>query len=378
MKPIYIFLFSFIMLGCGQSEKNTTPIGDDTPHTNQITVSQKQFDGENMTLGRLENQTFYETIKISGTIDVPPQHKASINTLMGGYIKKLPLLVGDKVKKGQLLATLENPEFIEIQQQYLEIAEQLNYLKSEFTRQQILFKEKIASQKNFLQAESTYKSSLAQYNGLRKKLVMMNVDPVNVEQGKLSSTLNLYAPIDGYVSQVNVSNGTYVSPSDAILEIIDTNHMHLELLVFEKDILKVTQGQKILFTIPEASHETYAAKVYSVGKTIDENTRIVKVHAHIENKDTKNFIVGMFVEATILTAEVNSLALPNEAILESENSYFSLVLSSKKNDVYYFDKVKLDIGKQNELYSSVLNSKLLTNKDILIDGSYMLLEESSD
>lgn len=373
MKSIYILALLFILIACGQSEKNKEPLVDDAPNTNRVAVSQQQFDSENMQLGTLENQTFHETIKATGMVDVPPSNKASINTLMGGYIKKMPLLVGDKVKKGQLVATLENPEFIEIQQQYLEIAEQLNYLKSEFTRQQTLYNEKIASQKNFLQAESAYKKNLAQYNGLKKKLVMMNVDPASVEQGKLTSNLNIFAPIDGYVSQVNVSNGSYVSASDAIMEIIDSNYIHLELLVFEKDILKVSEGQEIKFTIPEASNETFTAKVYLVGKTIDENTRIVKVYAHIENKEARNFIVGMFVEATILTAEVNSLALPNQAILESDNSYFCLVLNSKKNDVHYFEKVKLNLGAQNERYSSVLNSEKLTNTDILIKGGFMLL-----
>src|SRR5690606_15200741 len=193
MKSIYILVFSFLLIACGQSEKNKAPLVDEASNTNQILVSQKQFEGENMQLGKLEKQAFYETIKTSGMIDVPPSNKANINAFMGGYITKIPLLIGDKVKKGQLLVTLENPEFIEIQQQYLEIAEQLSYLKSEFTRQQTLYNEKISSQKNFLQAESTYKSSLAQYNGLRKKLIMMNLDPTSVEQGNITSTLNLYA-----------------------------------------------------------------------------------------------------------------------------------------------------------------------------------------
>ncbi|MGE5945023.1 MAG: efflux RND transporter periplasmic adaptor subunit, partial [Flavobacteriales bacterium] len=190
MKLIYIPIFSLMLISCGRSEKNNEPLVDETSVTNQIIVSQKQFDGEKMQLGKLEKQAFNETIKTNGVIDAPPNNKASINTFIGGYITKTSLLIGDKVKKGQLLVTLENPEFVEIQQEYLEIAEQLNYLKSEFTRQQTLYNEKITSQKNFLKAESTYKSSLAQYNGLRKKLVMMNIDPAIVEQGKITSTIN--------------------------------------------------------------------------------------------------------------------------------------------------------------------------------------------
>src|SRR5690606_22996412 len=122
--------------------------------------------------------------------DALPIYKSSVTSFIGGYVTKTPLLIGDKVNKGQLLVTLENPEYVEIQQNYLEVAEQLNYLKSEFTRQKTLYNENITSQKNFLKAESTYKSNLALYNGLRKKLQMMNLNPSSVEQGQISSTIN--------------------------------------------------------------------------------------------------------------------------------------------------------------------------------------------
>lgn len=375
MKHIYILILSIVLVACGNSEKNNESAVEESSNTNQIIISKQQFDGEHMQLGKLEKQTFNETVKTSGMIDVPPHNKASVSSFVGGFITRTPLLIGDKVKKGQLLVTLENPEFVEIQQQYLEIAEQLNYLKSEFKRQQTLYNEKITSEKNFLKAESTYKSSLAQYNGLRKKLTMMNINPSTVEQGQVTSKINLYSPINGFVTKVNISNGVYVSPSDVILEIVDTDHIHIELSVFEKDILKIKRGQKILFKIPEASRETFEAEVHLVGTTIDETNRTVKVHAHIINEDQANFIVGMFVEANIITDNINNLALPIDAILEMNDDYFVLVLKKKLNDSYSFEKIKIELGKQTETYASILNSAGLTDKDILIKGGYMLLSE---
>lgn len=375
MKHIYILILSIVLVACGNSEKNNESAVEESSNTNQIIISKQQFDGEHMQLGKLEKQTFNETVKTSGMIDVPPHNKASVSSFVGGFITRTPLLIGDKVKKGQLLVTLENPEFVEIQQQYLEIAEQLNYLKSEFKRQQTLYNEKITSEKNFLKAESTYKSSLAQYNGLRKKLTMMNINPSTVEQGQVTSKINLYSPINGFVTKVNISNGVYVSPSDVILEIVDTDHIHIELSVFEKDILKIKRGQKILFKIPEASRETFEAEVHLVGTTIDETNRTVKVHAHIINEDQANFIVGMFVEANIITDNINNLALPIDAILEINDDYFVLVLKKKLNDSYSFEKIKIELGKQTETYASILNSAGLTDKDILIKGGYMLLSE---
>jgi cobalt-zinc-cadmium efflux system membrane fusion protein len=256
----------------------------------------------------------------------------------------------------------------------MEVAEQLNYLKSEFTRQKTLYDEDITSEKSYLKAESTYKSSLAHYNGLRKKLQMMNISPSSVENGNITSTINLYAPIDGFITKVNVSNGTYVSPSDIILEIIDTDHIHLELSVFEKDILNVKKGQEIDFKIPEASDSIYKAEVHLVGTTIDPTSRRVTIHGHIENDHT-NFIVGMFAEADILVSISKKMALPKEAVIEIGDEYFALILDNEKDGNYYFKKTVLDVGLKTEDFVEVLNPESLKDKQFAVKGTYMLLNE---
>jgi membrane fusion protein, heavy metal efflux system len=378
MKHAYIIIFLFAFMACKNSENNQEALLEVPIASNELVISKPQFEGEKMALGKLETRTFNETIKTSGLIDVPPHNKASISSFVGGYITKTPLLIGDKVKKGQMLITLENPEYVEIQQQYLEVSEQIAYLESEFSRQKTLFDEKITSQKNYLKAESSYKSTLALYNGLRKKLSMLNINPATVEQGNISSTINLYAPIDGYVTKVNASNGLYISPSDIVMEIVDTDHIHLELSVYEKDILHIKKDQKITFKIPEASNETFEAEVHLVGTTIDEATRTVKIHAHILNEKQANFIVGMFVEAQIITDAAENLALPKEAIIEQDGNYFALVLKSKTADTYHFEKVKVDIGTETEAYTSILKAEKLIDKDIIVKGAFMLLSEGGE
>lgn len=372
MKNIYILLISTLFVACGNSEKNNESKLTEAPKTNELVLSKEQFEGEQMQLGTLIEHEFNETIKASGMIDVPTHNKSSVSTFMGGYITKTPLLIGDEVKKGQFLVSLENTEFVEIQQQYMEVAEKLNYLKSEFTRQKTLYDENITSQKSFLNAESNYKSSLAHFNGLRKKLQMMNISPASVEDGNITSTVNLYAPIDGFITKVNVSNGTYVSPSDIILEIIDTEHIHLELSVFEKDILQVKKGQNIVFRIPEASDSTYKAEVHLVGTTIDPDSRRVNIHGHIDNDHT-GFIVGMFAEAEIIINSSKKPSLPKEAVIQEGDNYFVLILEKQTNSDYYFRKIKLNIGKKSEEYLEVLNSEDLKGKQLVIRGTYMLL-----
>lgn len=375
MNKIYILLFSLVLVACGNAEKKAVIVSETETHNDEITITKAQFEGEKMAFGTLAAYDFNETVKVNGMIDVPPHNKSSVTTFTGGYITKTPLLIGDSVKKGQLLVTLENPEFVELQQNYLEVSEQLNYLKSEFNRQKTLFEEKITSEKNYLKAESAYKSNLAHYNGLRKKLQMLNLNPSSVEQGHISSTINLYAPISGHVTKVNVSNGTYVSPSDVIMEIVDIDHIHLELSVFEKDIMQIKKDQKILFTIPEASNKTFEAEVHLVGTTIDEQTRRVKVHGHVDN-DKENFIVGMFVDADIIVDSTKSMGLPKEAIIEVGDAFYVLVLEKQQNEEFHLEKVKLELGKQTETNVEILNVEVLKDKQILVKGNSMLLNES--
>ncbi|PQJ69182.1 efflux RND transporter periplasmic adaptor subunit [Polaribacter butkevichii] len=377
MKNIYILLFSLLFFTCGNTEQKTETVKETTITSNQIKISTQQFKNEAMQLGELSEQTFNTVINVNGMIDVPPENKSSVSTFVGGYVTKIPLLIGDKVKKGQLVAILKNTEFIKIQQQYLEISAQLNFLKNEYQRQKTLFDEKITSQKNYLKAESNYKVSLASYNGLGKKLQMMNINPNSVKQGNITSTINLYAPISGYVTKVNVSNGSFVSSSSELLEIINTDHIHLELSVFEKDILKIKKNQKIEFKIPEASDKTYEATVHLVGTSINAD-RTIKVHGHINDEESNNFISGMYIEAAIICDVKKEISLPKSAIKKSEDVYFALVLKEQKDDYYLFEKTKLNIGLQNENYAQIVDDTLLQNKKILTNGNFMLSDDFND
>ncbi|MFT7441967.1 MAG: cobalt-zinc-cadmium efflux system membrane fusion protein [Maribacter sp.] len=377
MKNLYIVLFSFAFLACGHQEKNTTTEEEATGNKSEITINKAQFESEKMEFGELSEQSFNTVIRTNGMIDVPPENKFSVNTFIGGYVTKIPLLIGDKVTKGQLVASLESIEFVEIQQQYLEVAEQLIYLKNEYTRQKTLFDEQITSQKNYLKAESIYKSNLATYNGLRQKLQMININPDAVGRGEITSTINLYAPINGYITKVNVSNGTFISSANELLEIVNTNHIHLELSVFEKDILKIKKEQNILFKVPEASDKVHDAAVYLVGTSIS-NDRTIKVHGHIHEEEKTKFITGMFVEADIICDSKKELSLPKSAIIQNENNYFTLVLKNKKDNKYQFKKVKLNIGLQDENYVQVKNYAILENKKVLTKGVFMLLNSFSE
>ena len=359
-----------LMMGCGN--KNNQASTEQEQEETGIAVTQNQFDTNDLMIGGLEKRTFPKIVETSGMIDVPPENRASITAFMGGFVKQTSLLVGDRVKKGQLLIVLENQEFVQMQQDYLEVFNQLDYLKAEFERNQTLFKEKIASQKNFLQAKSNYETAKARYQGLREQLQMLNISPSQVEQGKISSQAAIYAPIAGSITKMNVAKGSYVSPATEILEIVNNDHIHLELTVFEKDILKVKKGQKILFKIPEAAKSNFNAEVYLVGTSIDSDKRTIKVHGHLEHEENTNFLPGMFVDAMIMTDTVQTWALPDEAVIESEGNHYVLKLINKQ-DGYTFERIPVAQGNSYDGYSEIISDQLTESDEFLIKGVFDLI-----
>ncbi len=373
MKPIYkIVTLSIILtiLGCGNSENKADSSIQKSDH--RIKVSKDQFKQNNMVLGNLEEKAFPISIKVNGMIDVPPESKAVVNSITGGYIKTIPLLVGDIVKKGQQLATIENPEFVQMQQEYMEVKEQLNYLKSEYERQNTMFKEDIISQKVYLKAESQYKTANARYKGLKKQLSMLNINPKRVEEGYMTSIVNIYAPISGSITKVNVSKGSYVSPTNSILEIINNDHIHIELSIFERDIMTIKKDQKIIFSIPESSDMTYEAIVHLVGTSIQDN-RTIKVHAHPLD-ESQSFLTGMFVNAEIITNNTTEIALPANAFVSLENDTYILILDEEKDSNFYFKQTKVEAGITVNGFTELKDFKTLKKTDrVLVNGAFSLI-----
>jgi cobalt-zinc-cadmium efflux system membrane fusion protein len=372
---VILFIFA-IVLSCGDKEKQAIKSGASEANTdNRIQVTQEQFDQNNMSLGQIKESEFPIMVTTSGMIDVPPENRAVVSATMGGYIKTTPLLIGDKVRKGQLLVTIENPEFVALQQEYMEVNGQLSYLKAEYERQQTMVAENISSQKSFLKAESDYKTGVAKYNGLKKQLGMLNISVEQVEKGIISSVASIYAPIAGSITSVNVSKGTFVSPATSIMEIINNDHIHLELSVFEKDIMKIKKGQLVEFRIPEASSDIYKAEVHLVGTSIDDN-RTIKVHAHLEDETLTNFLTGMFVEASIITDSSTQMSLPTDAIGVIDDQSYVLLLDETKEGNYYFAQVPVKTqGSYQNMTALEKKTTFKQEAQFLTKGAFSLIGE---
>lgn len=366
---LYIITLSLFIFSCKEAKTEESEPKDN----GLITVSETQFKTSGMEIASPTEQDFDVTVKASGKIDVPPQNRAKVNTFMGGYVKSTTLLVGNRVTKGQALLTLQNTEFLDIQKEYMEVAEQLNFLKSEYDRQKTLYDEKITSQKNYLKAESDYKRAKAMHQSLRAKLVLLNINPRNVERGILTSTITIFSPITGDIVIMNANVGMYVAPSDVILEIVDTDHLHLELAVFEKDILNVKIGQRIQFKVPEASKEVFNAEVHLVGKSIEGNDRTINIHGHLDDTIKQKLLTGMFVESEIIIDSKKGLAIPAEALVTENNKNFVLLVKNEKNG-YSFQKVSVEVGSKSEKFVEILpNAAISASSRLLTKGVFDLV-----
>lgn len=366
-KILYILTLAFFTVSCKKEGVEET-VKDD----GLITVTAEQFKSSGMIIGTPTEEDFNITVKASGKIDVPPQYRAKITPFIGGYVKATKLLVGDKVSKGQALITLENTEYLDIQKDYVEVAEQINYLKSEFERQKTLYNEKITSQKNYLKAESDYRQAKGMYLGLREKLLLLNINPANVEKGKFTSVITLTSPISGDITVMNASVGMFMSPSDVILEVVDTHYLHLNLSIFERDILHVKEGQKINFTIPESSKDIFTSKVQVVGKSIENKDRTIAVFGTLNPNNKVKLLSGMFVEAEIIIDSKKGLGIPIDALISENNKNFVLLLQENKSN-YVFKKILVSIGEKSSQFVEILPNKTINeNSRIVTKGVFDL------
>ena len=381
MKPIAnirslaLLTLAILFLSCNGSDKPAAGSGAE-PDDGLIHVSKAQFEANGMRLGQIASRAFPEVLQVSGTVDVPPESRAAVSAVSGGFVRDFTLLVGDRVRRGQRIVTLENPEFLQLQQQYLETREQLPYLKSEYERQKTLFEERISSEKLFLQAESQYRTALARVNSLGQQLELLNISPKTVESGQLSSLSPVFSPIDGYITQANVRKGSFVSPATEIVEVVNSDHLHLELTVYEKDVQRIRVGQSIRFSLPELSDTLYDARVYLTGTALDEN-RTVKVHAHLQDEKQAHFLVGMFVRAEIElggTTPQEYMALPETAIISTGGAAYIMVLENSSDKGYAFRQVKVAVGPTTLGYTALQDgSGLDESTQVLVQGAFNLV-----
>ena len=337
--------------GDSHNEEEKTEINEEHNESEEVMLSQQQFDALKMKIDTLTLRNMSGYVEANGTLEVPPQNEAAITTVIGANVVSIQVIEGDKVNKGQVVAYLSHPNIIKLQTDYLNAYSNSNFLKKNYERQQKLYEAGVGSGANFQKAEAEYDASKAMVNGLQAQLRILNVNATSVRKGTIAQRIALRSPIEGFVQKVEVKTGQYVEPQTELFDIVNTHHVHADLMVFEKDVYKVQKGQKVNFTVQSIPDMELIAEIYSVSKTFEDNPKAVHVHAEIENKKG-NLIPGMYIQGKIQVDNTQTKALPESAVIKEGERYYVFSVE-KENDDWSFKPIEVVLGTQDGDWVSI-------------------------
>jgi cobalt-zinc-cadmium efflux system membrane fusion protein len=368
--PVLVFV---LLTSCAKKEDGIE-VSEAPSESTEIQLTEDQFRTMKMEWGELHTGEFSEEIAVQGSVQIPVEGMLEITTYFGGYVQDLKLIEGEEVRKGQVLFTLENPEFLRLQQDYLETKSQLTYLKAEWERQKTLAQEQISAQKNFLKAEADYQAALAKTQSLKKQLALISIDGETLSPATMRSKISITSPITGFVKEVLAVPGQFLPAAAKALTLMSKEHIHVELVLFEKDANKVHIGQVVEFTSPDRPDEVLKAKIKVVGKSINAQ-RQINVHADlIDEKEEAKLTPGMFLQARIQLDPKQSLAVPEESIIEVGEEHYILVQKSKSAGAFTLQKIKVTPGSKGKHYRAITTDAALDSTTVvLVKGGFNLL-----
>ncbi len=320
--------------GCKGKEKKDAkteevPHSEEHENTNMVMLSEEQLKSINIAIGSIEDKQLTASLKANGILQVPNQNKASISPVYSGVIKSILVQPGNPVRKGQVIATISNPDFIRAQSTYLEVSAKIGLAELELKRQQELNAGNAGSLKNLQAAETELRTLRTSKSTLEQQLHLMGINPNSISNGKLVSVLSVTSPINGVVSNVLVKMGSYVDLTTSVAEIVDNSQLHLDLFVYEKDLPKVKNNQLIHFTLTNNPGKEYDALVYSLGSSFEGESKAVSVHAKVQG-DKTGLIDGMNITAAISLNKVTVPAVPSDAIVTYAGQDYIFIQTEKK------------------------------------------------
>ncbi len=299
-------------------------------HGEELKLTQEQIDILEIKVEALTKRNMSSFIQVNGKLGVPPQNEAVVTSTLGANISSIIAIEGDKVRKGQTLAYISHPNIITMQTDYLLAYNKLIFLEQDYNRQKKLYEAQVGSGRDYQKAKSAFSSAQGLAKGYESQLQLLGLSSENVRAGNIAQEAPIKSPIDGFIEKVNIKSGQYVQPQTSMFEVVNTEHIHADLMVFEKDVSKVKNGQLVKFNIEALGNVELTANIYSVGKSFEDGPKALHVHAEIENKD-KNLIPGMYVNARIITEEKLEQALPEDAVFQ-EGETFYVFTAEKEND----------------------------------------------
>lgn len=385
MKNIYIIVvFTTLIMTVGCKDNTQTIVEEEhTENENRIELTDAQLAQTNIVIGKVEKRQIGHEIMVNGLIDVPPQGNISVTVAYGGFLKYTEMLPGSRIKKGQVIATVENPEFIDFQREYLEALANNDYLKADFERQETLNTENVTSSKVFQKAKSMYLTNQANIKALESKLRLIGLNPTNVKNGNISTVVNIYSPINGVVREVYINTGKYFNPQDVLMDITDASDLHVELNVYEDDIHLIRNGQRIRFRLANAPENWMEAEVFLIGNNVRED-RSITIHGHLKEKD-ETILPGMFINAAIEVEANEQYAIPEEAIVRFEGKQYIFNSLGKRKEgeatMNDFEMIEILKGNEEEGYVAFTiedKSQKIESMEVVLKDAFTLLAKAKN
>lgn len=366
MKTIIFLVALGFLYSCGSAEESS-PADEKVAMNTTVTLTDAQYKTAQISYHKLETKSISGTVKLNGKIDVPPQNLISVSVPLGGYLKSTKLLPGMRLTKGEVIAVLEDQQYIQLQEDFLITKSKLEFAEQEFERQKELNKSKSTSDKAFQQAKSEFQNLRISVQSLAEKLKLININPKNLSENNISRSISLTAPFNGFVSKVNVNIGKYVNPTDVLFELVDPTDIHLTLKVFEKDLVKLTIGQKLFAYSNSDSEKKFECEILLISQDVSADGS-AEVHCHFAKYD-KNLIPGMYMNAEIELKSNQVLAVEEEAIVSFEGKNYLFLKQGKQT----FEMLQVELGVKENGWVEVLNSSIFEGKEIVSKGAYTLL-----
>lgn len=369
MKSYFMLIMVVLLaISCGSNKQEAAAPETAATVETQVSLDSEQLKNAGINLGKPETKPISAILKLNGSIDVPPQNMVSVSFPLGGYLKSSKLLPGMHVAKGEVLAVMEDAQFIQIQQDYLLAKSKLTLAEGEFLRQQGLNADKASSDKVFQQAKNEFETQKIMVRALDEKLRLIGLNPGDLSENNLSRSVSVRSPIKGFVSKVNVNIGKYTAPTDVLFELVNPEDIHLALTVFEKDVAKLAVGQKVMAYASDNPDKKYPAEILLISKNLDEN-RAAEVHCHFAKFDHSSLVPGMFMNAEVAVTTENALIVPEGAVVRWQNQQYIFVEMGNGT----FNMTPVDLGVAQNGQQQIFPKEPLGDKNVVLQNAYTLL-----
>jgi len=368
----------------GQSTGAKATEKAEAPHEEEAstiaTLTEEQIKTVGIQLGTIEQKELTATIRANGLLKVPNNNKANATSLYGGVIKTLKVQIGDYVRKGQVIATIANPQFIQLQEEYLSTSSRITFAEQELARQKELNQGNAGAGKNLQSATAELNGLRTRRASLQQQIQLMGINPGSVSNGNLKSALVVTSPLSGAVSNVFAKIGSYADVSSPVIEIVDNSSLQLDLQVFEKDLPQIKIGQTIHFRLTNNPTTEYEATVFNIGSSFENESKTIAVRCRIKGNKI-GLIDGMNITGVVSLSNVTTPAVPNDAIVNTDGKYFIFVQTDKKADKnekedkasINFEKIEILKGVSDMGYTAITFIKQVpANQKIVVKGAFFV------